>query len=102
MLWINGQLQEQLSVLDRGAQYGDGCFTTARVSAGEIVWFDRHIVRMQQATARLLFPPVDWESLIAEMKQAALGRANGVVKVMLRVASAGVVTAHKAVRNQAE
>ncbi|GKW10502.1 MULTISPECIES: aminodeoxychorismate lyase [Pectobacterium] len=83
MLWINGQLQEQLSVLDRGAQYGDGCFTTARVSAGEIVWFDRHIVRMQQATARLLFPPVDWESLIAEMKQAALGRANGVVKVML-------------------
>ncbi|QQA77668.1 aminodeoxychorismate lyase [Pectobacterium parmentieri] len=83
MLWVNGQLQEQLLVLDRGTQYGDGCFTTARVCDGEIVWLDRHIVRLQQATERLLFPLVDWESLISEMKQAALGRANGVVKVML-------------------
>ncbi|MEH2920845.1 aminodeoxychorismate lyase [Samsonia erythrinae] len=83
MLWIDGQLQQQLSVLDRGTQYGDGCFTTARVCAGGIVWLDRHIARLQQAAERLLFPAVDWESLIAEMNQAAQGQSNGVVKVML-------------------
>ncbi|MEQ9879635.1 aminodeoxychorismate lyase [Pectobacterium aroidearum] len=89
MLWINGQLQEQLSVLDRATQYGDGCFTTARISAGEVVWLDRHITRLQLAATRLLFPSVDWESLIAEMKQAALGQADGVVKVTLTRGAGG-------------
>ncbi|KML68074.1 aminodeoxychorismate lyase [Pectobacterium peruviense] len=83
MLWINGQLQEQLSVLDRGTQYGDGCFTTARICDGEIVWLDRHIARLQQAATRLLFPAVDWEDLHVEMVGAAQGRSSGVVKVML-------------------
>ncbi|RYC43237.1 aminodeoxychorismate lyase [Pectobacterium zantedeschiae] len=83
MLWINGQLQEQLSAFDRGTQYGDGCFTTARVCNGQIVWLDRHIARLQQAATRLLFPTLDWEILTAEMKQAAQRRSNGVVKVTL-------------------
>ncbi|KHN50642.1 aminodeoxychorismate lyase [Pectobacterium fontis] len=83
MQWVNGQLQEQLPVLDRGTQYGDGCFTTARVCDGDVIWLDRHITRLQQAAMRLLFPSVDWASLSVEMKQAAQGRSSGVVKVML-------------------
>ncbi|AOR65840.1 aminodeoxychorismate lyase [Pectobacterium wasabiae] len=89
MLWVNGLRQEQISAFDRGTQYGDGCFTTARVCDGEIVWLDRHIARLQQAATRLLFPTLDWESLHAEIKQAALGRASGVVKVMLTRGTGG-------------
>ncbi|KFX07872.1 4-amino-4-deoxychorismate lyase [Pectobacterium betavasculorum] len=83
MLWINGKLTEQLSALDRGIQYGDGCFTTARVCNGEIVWLERHIARLQQAATRLLFPLIDWENLRAEMILSAQGLSSGVVKVML-------------------
>ncbi|MEH0876273.1 aminodeoxychorismate lyase [Pectobacterium cacticida] len=89
MLWVNGRLQEQLSVFDRATQYGDGCFTTARVHAGEVMWLDSHIARLQQAASRLLFPEVDWESLIAEMKQAARGQASAVVKAMLTRGAGG-------------
>ncbi|EBP7445987.1 aminodeoxychorismate lyase, partial [Salmonella enterica] len=34
MYLINGQSTERLAVNDRGVQFGDGCFTTARIAAG--------------------------------------------------------------------
>ncbi|KAA9001204.1 aminodeoxychorismate lyase [Affinibrenneria salicis] len=83
MIWVNGELQPQLAVTDRGAQFGDGCFTTARVSDGAIVWPHRHILRLQQAAARLMLPAIDWPLLLQEMQQAARDRTQGVVKVML-------------------
>ncbi|RLM27086.1 aminodeoxychorismate lyase [Brenneria alni] len=83
MLWINGQLQKQLAVSDRGTQFGDGCFTTARVCDGKIVWLDRHLTRLQQAAARLMLPDIDWPLLTIEMNQAAQGCRKGVVKVIL-------------------
>lgn len=39
MYLINGQSTERLAVNDRGVQFGDGCFTTARIAAGEIALF---------------------------------------------------------------
>lgn len=83
MLWINGQLQQQLAVSDRGTQFGDGCFTTARVRDGEILWLDRHLARLQQAAERLMLPSIDWLSLSHEMSLAAQGRGEGIVKVIL-------------------
>ncbi|PWC22228.1 aminodeoxychorismate lyase [Brenneria roseae subsp. roseae] len=83
MYWINGQQQDMLSVSDRATQFGDGCFTTARVGHGQIIWLDRHIIRLQQAAERLILPPIDWTQLTEEMKLAAQGRQQGVVKVML-------------------
>ncbi|QTF08806.1 aminodeoxychorismate lyase [Brenneria izadpanahii] len=83
MLWINGRLQEQLAVSDRGTQFGDGCFTTARVRDGQIVWLDKHLARLQEAARRLMLPAVDWPRLSQEMGQAAQGRRDGIVKVIL-------------------
>lgn len=89
MLWINGQLQKQLAVSDRGTQFGDGCFTTARVRDAEIVWLDRHLARLQQAAERLMLPAIDWSSLRQEMNLAARGRSEGIVKVILTRGSGG-------------
>ncbi len=36
MYWINGQRHDALAPSDRGLQFGDGCFTTARVIDGKI------------------------------------------------------------------
>ncbi|MCV9877715.1 aminodeoxychorismate lyase [Brenneria izbisi] len=83
MRWINGQQQEMLPVSDRATQFGDGCFTTARVDEGRIIWLERHIARLQYAAERLMLPLIDWTQLSAEMIQAAQGCRQGVVKVML-------------------
>ncbi|WJV60886.1 aminodeoxychorismate lyase [Pectobacteriaceae bacterium CE70] len=83
MLWINGEQEQQLSALDRGTQFGDGCFTTARVVNDRIVWFERHLQRLQQAAEKLMLPTVEWQKLEAEMHQAARGYQDGIVKVII-------------------
>ncbi|MBJ7221117.1 MULTISPECIES: aminodeoxychorismate lyase [unclassified Brenneria] len=83
MIWINGRLQEQLAVSDRSTQFGDGCFTTARVCNGQIVWHERHLARLQQAARRLMLPAIDWPLLEIEMNRAAQGRDEGIVKAIL-------------------
>ena len=83
MFWINGVQQNLISVSDRSVQFGDGCFTTARVSDGQIIWFDQHIQRLQRATERLLMPPVNWKALAGEMIEAANHTDNAVLKVII-------------------
>lgn len=41
MFLINGHKQESLAVSDRATQFGDGCFTTARVIDGKSVCYRR-------------------------------------------------------------
>lgn len=83
MHWINGEPQEMLPAADRAVQFGDGCFTTARVRAGEIDLLPWHLERLQQAAQRLQLQTVDWLQLRQEMQQAASGLQLGVIKVIL-------------------
>ncbi|MCP6491475.1 aminodeoxychorismate lyase, partial [Klebsiella pneumoniae] len=49
MFLINGYKQESLAVSDRATQFGDGCFTTARVIDGKVSLLSAHIQRLQDA-----------------------------------------------------
>ncbi|MFW5387270.1 aminodeoxychorismate lyase [Yersinia sp. 2542 StPb PI] len=89
MFWINGIEQNLISASDRSVQFGDGCFTTARVSHGRVVWLDKHILRLQQATERLLMPTVNWNALTKEMVEAANHTEDGVLKVIISRGSGG-------------
>lgn len=89
MYWINGQQHDALAPSDRGLQFGDGCFTTARVVEGQIDLLPWHLERMQQAAQRLLLPAVDWPSLEREMRRAAESIPLGVVKAILTRGSGG-------------
>ena len=89
MYWINGQQCESLAPGDRGLQFGDGCFTTARVVAGKIDLLPWHLERMQLAAQRLLLPAVDWLSFECEMQHAAESVSLGVVKAILTRGSGG-------------
>lgn len=60
MYWINGQRHDALAPSDRGLQFGDGCFTTARVIDGKIELLPWHLERLQQAAQRLMLPATDW------------------------------------------
>ncbi len=55
-VWVNGQQGKQIEVNDRGLNYGDGFFLTMRVSnKGEILFFNTHLSRIEQAVLRLKY-----------------------------------------------
>lgn len=83
MIWINGVATELVSVSDRSVQFGDGCFTTARVLAGKIQWLSAHINRLQKASRALGIVESDWKQLEYEMINAGKLREEGVVKVII-------------------
>ncbi|MFE0782583.1 aminotransferase class IV, partial [Serratia bockelmannii] len=89
MYWINGQRHDALAPSDRGLQFGDGCFTTARVIDGKIELLPWHLERLQQAAQRLMLPTTDWAAFEREMAQAAESIPLGVVKAILTRGSGG-------------
>lgn len=83
MKWVNGEARSALAVGDRAVQFGDGCFTTARIRAGNVELFNAHQQRLKQGCERLLITGVDWHALSQEMKQAARDHDEGVLKVII-------------------
>lgn len=89
MFLINGCEQNMLAASDRATQFGDGCFTTARIIDGEICLFAAHLARLQDACQKLLISFGDWSELQSEMKMLAQGHARGVLKVIISRGSGG-------------
>ena len=50
---INGQKTDQVSVLNRGFQYGDGLFETIHVIAGKPQYWQQHMERLSDGCIRL-------------------------------------------------
>lgn len=86
---INGHKQESLAVSDRATQFGDGCFTTARVIDGKVSLLSAHIQRLQDACQRLMISCDFWPQLELEMKTLAAEQQNGVLKVVIDLLQAG-------------
>ncbi len=89
MFLINGIAQESLPANDRAIQFGDGCFTTARIIAGEVCMLAAHLQRLQEACAKLFIPFTQWSELKAEMAAQAKGVARGVLKTIITRGSGG-------------
>jgi len=89
MFLINGIAQESLPASDRAVQFGDGCFTTARIIEGEVCMLASHLQRLQEACARLFIPFTQWAELQAEMTAQAQGVPRGVLKVIITRGSGG-------------
>jgi branched-subunit amino acid aminotransferase/4-amino-4-deoxychorismate lyase len=69
MLLINGCEQTSLAANDRATQFGDGCFTTARIDNGTISLLAEHLHRLKLACDRLFIPFSQWETLEDEMRR---------------------------------
>ncbi|MFJ2973399.1 aminodeoxychorismate lyase [Kluyvera sp. NPDC087067] len=89
MQLINGSQTDTLPANDRSVQFGDGCFTTARIVEGQVCLLDRHLRRLQQACERLAIPFVDKDLLLTEMRSLAAGQETGVLKVIITRGSGG-------------
>lgn len=88
-MWINGEPQNKIAAQDRAVQFGDGCFTTARVVQGQVQLLEAHLLRLRQGCERLLIDGVDWQRLRAEMVAAASTVNEGVLKAILTRGSGG-------------
>lgn len=83
MFLINGAWQDSLPANDRAIQFGDGCFTTARIREGRVQLLDAHLARLRLACERLFIPFDAWSTLETEMVELAIRQANGVLKVII-------------------
>ncbi|MEB6378903.1 aminodeoxychorismate lyase [Leclercia adecarboxylata] len=89
MFLINGIKQAQLPASDRAFQFGDGCFTTARIVAGKVCLLEAHLQRLQTACEKLFIPFVQWAALKNEMAGQAKDVERGVLKVIISRGSGG-------------
>jgi len=86
---INGAMSCTIDVSDRGFQYGDGLFETIEINQGRLVFFDRHIRRLNEGCRRLQIPLEDTGNLVAEAENAAKDVDRGVLKIILTRGTGG-------------
>ncbi len=72
---VNGIAQDQIPVVDRGLQYGDGVFETIAVVDGVPQFWREHFARLADGCRRLNIPIP--ESKILEQESQQLVRKNG-------------------------
>ena len=89
MFLINGLEQDTLAANDRATQFGDGCFTTARIEQGRVSLLSAHLARLQLACQRLSIVFNDWALLQEEMCQLVAQQQQGVLKVIISRGAGG-------------
>jgi 4-amino-4-deoxychorismate lyase len=86
---INGQQVDFLSVKNRGFNYGDGLFTTAKIVNGEIEMLTQHLQRLEDGCAWLNIPLVSLSELSQELRSVALPYSKAVIKVVITAGEGG-------------
>lgn len=77
-----------VSVFDRGLQYGDGFFTTAKIENGFLLNWTEHKSRLQKSASRLGFPEIDFDALQRNLKNqflqfSPLSQTEAVCKILV-------------------
>ncbi|GLR64283.1 aminotransferase class IV [Marinospirillum insulare] len=76
----------------RALAFGEGVFTTLRVTQGQAVFIEDHLWRLQKGLASLLYSTetFDWPLLKLEIDDLAQALQEGMLKVMLLAGPGGV------------
>ncbi|MCF6354042.1 MAG: aminodeoxychorismate lyase [Candidatus Polarisedimenticolaceae bacterium] len=82
-LLINGKQTDQLSVLDRGIQYGDGLFETIAVIDGRLSLWERHVQRLLSGCKRLGITAPEPAGLLAEAEALISHQQRAVLKIVV-------------------
>ncbi len=88
-LSINGQKDTSLLSSDRACNYGDGLFTTAKISNGKVELLSKHIQRLQEGCERLFIQDVNFRSIEQELIAVASSYTLAVLKVLISAGSGG-------------
>lgn len=86
---VNGKEVDQISINDRGLAYGDGIFTTAKVSNGQIELLTQHLDRLKTGCRLFNISDVDFDLLESELVELAQSYDLAVLKVMITSGEGG-------------
>lgn len=86
---VNGIETNQISVADRGFQYGDGLFETIAVTHGTPLLWAGHSQRLREGCDRLQLDRPDEDLLRQEVERVAGKAARAVVKITVTHGPAG-------------
>jgi 4-amino-4-deoxychorismate lyase len=81
--WVDGAAADAVPADDRGLLYGDGLFETLRCGQGEPRFLELHLQRLQAGCAALALPMPDLDLLRRELRGAAAGEADCLVRLTL-------------------
>lgn len=80
---VDGREGASVAVDDRGLAYGDGVFETIATQAGEPVWWEAHVRRLQRGCAALGIEAPDGRDLLDEARALAGESRRGVLKLVV-------------------
>ena len=80
---IDGREADQVSVLDRGFQYGDGLFETIHIVAGKPQYWQQHMERLSEGCSRLQIPVPEFSVLQHEAENMCGEMAEAVLKIII-------------------
>ena len=72
-----------INTRDRGLNYGDGFFTTAKVIAGQVEHWQYHKARLVECAERLAFPAINFAELEQHIAKAITGCQLNVLKIVI-------------------
>lgn len=80
---FNGEPAEQIPILDRGLQYGDGLFETMSIRDGRVPLWPYHWRRLQNGCKRLAIPVPDKNLLEPEINALVSTEQQAVLKLIV-------------------
>lgn len=86
---INGQINKEIAITDRAFNYGDGIFTTAKITHGKIEFLKEHIDRLTQACAILSIDFTQVDNLVTEITTVAQSYNHAVLKIIVTAGQGG-------------
>ncbi|MEA1064822.1 aminodeoxychorismate lyase [Erwinia sp. HR93] len=89
-MWlINGEWRDNIALVERGLQFGDGCFTSARVIDGDVRFLDDHMRRLEEGCRRLDIPMPERQTLLQDITSLAQAERKATLKVVICRGSGG-------------
>ena len=88
-LSINGRTDLDISAADRALNYGDGLFTTAKVTKGNVELLQAHIDRLEAGCKKLFIDDVNFHWLAKHVTEVATGYSEAVLKVIISAGAGG-------------
>jgi len=86
---VNGQQADFISINDRGLAYGDGIFTTAKVTDGEVSLLHLHLNRLKNGCRLFKISGIDFTALKDELIQCCKAYDLAVLKVVITSGEGG-------------
>ncbi|TMP70822.1 aminodeoxychorismate lyase [Pseudoalteromonas sp. S1609] len=80
---ITASETSNISTRDRGLNYGDGFFTTAMVTDGQVEHWAYHKARLIECAQRLGFPALEFNALESQITQLIASHPQAVLKVVI-------------------